>query len=339
MAAFFDLLKSAATRAFNPGLGFASGGTRVPAQEVALPIPPRPRVGLALSSGAAKGLAHVGVIQVLEENGIEIDAVAGTSMGAYVGSLYAAGLTGQELGALAAEISTSQDLAKLVDPCFPPRRGFIYGKRIVERLRQTLGDRKIEDLPKVLRIVATELHSFRERVFSQGDVVDAVWASSAIPGICVPVELNGVEYVDGAVGNPLPVNLVREHVDIVIAVSVLPTLEELADGEADPQALPQMPLSIWRAAGLWLNRNLNYFARGNLLDILRQAAYGSQIRLLERSAAEADILIRASVRGSNWHDYHHAPEYIARGRAAALEMIPAIKARIAAFQPEVRRCA
>jgi NTE family protein len=337
MAAFFDLLKSAATRAFFPGPGFAGGATRALIPEPTRP--PKPRIGLALSSGAAKGLAHVGVIQVLEEHGIEVEAIAGTSMGAYVGSLYAAGLTGVELEELALEIATAQDVAKLVDPCFPPRRGFILGKRIADRLRKTLGDRRIEDLPKTLRIVATELRTFRERVFCEGDVVDAVWASSAIPGVCVPVELDGVEYIDGAVGNPLPVDLVREHADLVIAVSVLPTLEELAAEEIDPQTFPQMPLSIWRGTGLWLNRNLNYFARGNLLDILRQAAYGSQIRLLDRSAAEADVVIRASMRGANWHDYHHASEYIARGRAAALEMMPTIQARIAAWQMEAKRCA
>jgi len=335
MAAFFELLRSAATRAFSPGLGFASGGTRLP--EV-VKLPPRPRIGLALSSGAAKGLAHVGVIQVLEEHGIEIDAVAGTSMGAYVGALYAAGFSGQELGELAKEIASAKDVAKLVDPAFPPRRGFIFGKRIVERLRKSLGGRRIEDCPKMLRIVATELHTFRERVFSEGDIVDAVWASSAIPGVCVPVELDGVEYVDGAIGNPLPVNLLRAHVDIVIAVTVLPTLADLVEG-VEPVEYPEMPLSIWRAAGVWLNRNLNYFARGNLLDILRQAAYGSQIRLLDQSAATADVLIRASVRSLNWHDYHRAPEYIAQGRAAALEMIPAIEAKIAEFQLEAKRCA
>ncbi len=338
MAAFFDLLKSAATRAFTPGLGFAGGGARVP--EVIVKLPPPPKIGLALSCGAAKGLAHVGVIQVLEENGIEINAVAGTSMGAYVGALYAAGFNGRELEELATEIATAQDVAKLVDPAFPPRRGFILGKRIAERLRKSLGDRRIEDLPKTMRIVATELHTFRERVFSEGDIVDAVWASSAIPGVCVPVELDGVEYVDGAVGNPLPVDLVREHSDIVIAVSVLPSLADLEEGTTgNPADLPNMPLSIWRAAGLWLNRNLNYFAKGNLLDILRQAAYGSQIRLMERSAEDADILIRASTGGPNWHDYHRAPEYIAKGRAAALEMLPAIKERIAAFQLEAKRCA
>jgi len=335
MAAFFELLRSAATRAFSPGLGFASGGTRLP--EV-VKLPPRPRIGLALSSGAAKGLAHVGVIQVLEEHGIEVDAVAGTSMGAYVGALYAAGFSGQELGELAKEIASAKDVARTRRSRLSSRRGFIFGKRIVERLRKSLGGRRIEDCPETLRIVATELHTFRERVFSEGDIVDAVWASSAIPGVCVPVELNGVEYVDGAIGNPFAGEPASRACRYRHRGDGPPDFGGSGGGRRAAE-FPEMPLSIWRAAGLWLNRNLNYFARGNLLDILRQAAYGSQIRLLDQSAATADVLIRASVRSLNWHDYHRAPEYIAQGRAAALEMIPAIQARIAAFQTEAKRCA
>src|SRR5690606_18433250 len=96
--------------------------------------PPRPRIGLALSSGGAKGLAHVGVIQVLEENGIKIDAVAGTSMGAYVGGLWASGLNGSELEGLAASMAGRRELWELVDPAVP-RRGFIGGRKVLQRLR------------------------------------------------------------------------------------------------------------------------------------------------------------------------------------------------------------
>jgi NTE family protein len=347
MATLFHLLRSAAHRAFPAGLGFGRGlafageGIRGPQ---ALELPVRPRVALALSSGAAKGLAHVGVIQVLEEHGIEVDAIAGTSIGAYVGSLHAAGFNGRQLEELALDLETSRDLLRLVDPSFPPRRGFIHGRRIADRLRRSLSNRRIEDLPKPLRVVATELHTFREHVFAEGDVVDAVWASIAIPGICVPVELGGTEYVDGAVANPLPVDHARRLGDIVIAVTVLPMLDDLAKRpRPETFASPQMPPSIWRAAGLWLNQHVNYFAEGNLLDILRQSAFGSQIRLLDRAAAEADVLVRAYREGPGWHDYHHARDYIAAGREAALAALPAVRERIAAFAPtpraETKRCA
>jgi len=348
MATLFHHLRSVAHRAFPAGLGFGRGlafageGTR--ATEPLTVHPVRPRIALALSSGAAKGLAHIGVIQVLEENGIEIDAVAGTSIGAYVGSLYAAGWNGQELEELALELETSRDLYQLVDPVFPPRRGFLHGRKIADRLRRSLSNRCIEDLPKPLRIVATELHTFREHVFSEGDIVDAVWASIAIPGICVPVELGGTEFVDGAVSNPLPVDHARSLGDIVIAVTVLPMLDDLAK-RPRPEAFPapQMPPSIWRAAGLWLNQHVNYFAEGNLLDILRQSAFGSQIRLLDRAAKEADVLVRAYREGTEWHDYHRARDYIAAGREAALAALPAVRERIAAFasthRAETKRCA
>jgi len=107
----------------------------------------RPKIGLALSSGAAKGLAHIGVIQVLEENGIYVDAISGASMGAYVGSLYAMGLNGRELEALAADIDSKKRMLDLVDPIFPPRRGFIHGNRIKHRLMKSLGERTFSETP------------------------------------------------------------------------------------------------------------------------------------------------------------------------------------------------
>src|SRR5690606_17360606 len=116
----------------------------------------RPRVGLALSSGGAKGLAHIGVIQVLEENGIEVDAVIGTSMGAYVGGLWASGLNGQELEELAATMATPRDLWALVDPLFPPRRGFIGGEKVRYRLEESLGERTFLEMEKPFYAVATE---------------------------------------------------------------------------------------------------------------------------------------------------------------------------------------
>ncbi|MEM0970400.1 MAG: patatin-like phospholipase family protein, partial [Verrucomicrobiota bacterium] len=159
----------------------------------------RPRVGLVLSSGAAKGLAHIGVIQVFEETGIPVHAVAGASMGAYVGGLWAAGQSGVQLEELALSMKESRDRLELIDPVFPPRRGFIRGDKIANRLRATLGETNIENLPRDLSIIATELESFRRKVFREGDLVNAIRASIAIPGICVPYTLDGIDYVDGGI--------------------------------------------------------------------------------------------------------------------------------------------
>lgn len=195
-----------------------------------LPISPahgtkgRPRLGIALSSGGAKGLAHIGVIQVLEENGIPVHAIAGTSMGAYVGGMWALGLNGKELEELAATMAVRRDLWGLVDPLLPPRRGFVGGRKILARLRDTLGERTFDELAKPFLCVATELNGYGRAVLREGEVATAILASLAIPGIVAPVLREGVEYIDGGVSEPLPVDALREFggVDKIVAVNVLP---------------------------------------------------------------------------------------------------------------------
>lgn len=282
----------------------------------------RPRIGLALSSGGAKGLAHIGVIQVLEENDIPVSAVAGTSMGAYVGGLWASGLDGKQLEELAADMGGKRDLWRLVDPVFPPRRGFVRGSRIRERLERSLDGKTFADLEKPFVAVATELESLERAVFHEGEVTSAIHASLAVPGVVVPVTRHGVEYIDGGVCDPLPVRLAREafDLDFVIGVNVLPPV-----GSLRRKPRPAKRRGPWRRALGFANRHLNVFARGNLLDILRGAAMGSQMRLVERSARQADVLISAISPKTGWHDYHRYAEYIAIGRAEAERALPAIR--------------
>ncbi len=285
----------------------------------------RPSIGLSLSSGGAKGLAHIGVIQVLEEHGIEIDAVAGTSMGAYVAAMWAAGLDGKQLEELAAEMRERRDLWSLVDPVAFPKRGFIRGWKIERRLRKTLGDRTFAEMARPLYLLATEFEGFRRAVLDEGDVASAVLASIAIPGIVVPVMRDGIEYVDGGVCDPLPVDVLREEagVDHIIAVNVLPSIEEFQESrrkrpDCESRPLMQRPLC-------WLNRQINWFARGNLLDILRSAAMASQMRVVEHSTALADVLIRPVDTEARWHDYTGYRRYIDIGRKAAEDALPAIR--------------
>ncbi|MDF1823491.1 MAG: patatin-like phospholipase family protein [Verrucomicrobiales bacterium] len=285
--------------------------------------PPRPRIGLALSSGGAKGLAHIGVIQVLEENGIEVDAVAGTSMGAYVGGLWASGLNGKELEGLAADMTRRRDLLELLDPVFPPRRGFVRGANIHKRLEKTLQDRTFEGLEKSFLAVATEFDTLERAVFRSGDVASAIVASLAVPGVVVPFLRDGIEYIDGGVCDPLPVGLAKStwDLDYVIAVNVLPPIGSLRRRSSHGRRR-----NYWRRGLGVLNQHLNYFARGNLLDILRAAAMGSQMRLVEKSAREADVLISPLSPKTGWHDYHRYAKYIEIGREAAMQALPEIEA-------------
>lgn len=279
---------------------------------------PRPRIGLALSSGGAKGLAHVGVIQVLEEHGVQIDAIAGCSMGAYVGACWAAGCDGYELEELAARMSSSKARMRLLDPIIPPRTGFVRGERIRRRLERTVGRRTFNELPRQLQVIATNLETYEERVFKDDSVVsDAVHASLAIPGICAPVVVEGESYVDGGCSNPLPVQqLLDMGMDRIIAVSVVPTVEELKACRLDAESMP-VERGFWSSIGNFFNQHLNYFARGNILDILKRSSTGCQIRVAEINAAKVDLCLRPIVYTEGWQDYHNYHIYIAEGREVA----------------------
>ncbi len=305
-------------------------GKRAEDPDFAVPEPPiepkLPKIGLALSSGGAKGLAHIGVIQVLEENSIPIDMVAGTSMGAYVGACWAGGLDGEGLEVLAAEIKTPRDRLRLIDPVFPPRKGFLKGERIRNRLVRAIGEKDFADLGRKLLVIATEMGTYDSHVFSRGNVADAVHASLAIPGICWPVDIDGRRYVDGGVSNPLPVRaLFDAGMDHVIAVSVIPTVEELRARRQEASLIRRTPQGFRKIAD-FLNRRLNYFAPGNVLDILRSAALGSQIRVAEFNGAMADVYLRPVVCTGSWHDYHHFDQYIAAGRKTAEAHLSRIRA-------------
>jgi NTE family protein len=281
----------------------------------------RCRVGLALSSGGAKGLAHAGVIQVLEENGIEIDAIAGASMGAYVGSLWAYGLDGGMLERVAWELESRWGLLPLMQPVLPPRRGFLNTARIARRLRRSLGDAHFSDLVRPLRVVAAHLETLERVVFASGDVVQAVEASIAMPGICVPVEIDGEQYVDGGISDPMPVDVLEEMgIERIIAVNTIPTPEKLRywlerEREQNGQKAPRPSI------GRWLNQQVNYFAHGNVFDTMVQALNSVQMRVADSQTLRADVTLRPIAADAWWHDFTHPRKYIALGRQAAEEQL------------------
>lgn len=297
----------------------------------------RPRVGVALSSGAARGLAHVGVIQVLEELGVHVDAIAGCSMGAYVGSLWAYGQDGTQLAERAAEMQSRWDVIKLVDAAITPRRGFIHGRRVRRQLEKTIGDVHFEGLDKKFCVVATELANGGARVFETGHVGEAVHASLAIPGIVRPVLIDGVEYVDGGLVDPLPVDLLRRMgMDVVIAVSVVPTVAELTRDRLALTNGPATKRGLIRRGASFVNRHINYFAKDNVLDILRRSVLLPQMRVAENALKRADIGIRPVMSETGFHDYCDADKYIAAGREAAEKVADRIR-RATTEPPSDRR--
>ncbi|MDJ0927163.1 MAG: patatin-like phospholipase family protein [Gammaproteobacteria bacterium] len=186
--------------------------------------PSGPRVSLVLGSGGARGLAHIGVIDVLEEHGFRIESVVGCSMGALIGGVYAM----DKLDVYRDWICALErvDVLRLMDVTFGST-GFIRGEKIIEVLRELIGDTNIEDLPVKFTAVATDLESQKEVWIDRGLLFDAIRASIAIPTVFTPVLRRGRTLVDGGLLNPVPVTpTMRDDTDLTIAVDV--------GGAADP---------------------------------------------------------------------------------------------------------
>jgi len=286
----------------------------------------RIKIGLALSCGAAKGLSHIGVIQALEAQGIHIDAIAGSSMGAYIAAIWGFGHNGQRMEELACELEGRWGLWKLMDPVFPPRRGFLLGSKAIDRLRLTIGSLHFSDMVRPATIVATDWSTLERHVFTQGEVAEAVHASVAIPGVCVPVRINGRLYMDGGIADPLPVDVLREMgMDKVIAVNTIPTppiMRCCEEQEREKAALVGRQSGFLRC----IHKHLNAFARGNILDTMMRAVHGAQLRVAEAACARADLVIRPLALDSSWIEFNKPRKYIEIGRRAAEDQMEAIHA-------------
>jgi len=286
----------------------------------------RCRIGLALSSGGAKGLAHIGVIQVLEENGIEVDAVAGCSMGAYVAAVWGFGCDGTVMEKLAREVEGRWGIWRLIDPVFPPREGFVRGQAVKSRLQRTIGDAHFSELARPIRVVATNLYTLDRAVFSSGDVASAVHASIAIPGVCAPVVIDGESYVDGGIADPMPVDVLEDMgIDRIIAVNTIPTpayMRCCLEMEREQKALYGRRHNFLKG----LNRRVNYFAPGNILDIMMRAVHGAQIRVAEEACRHAEVVLRPLAMDAHWYEFDKPAKFIAMGRRVAEEHLDEIKA-------------
>jgi len=285
------------------------------------------RIGLALAAGGARGLAHVGVIQVLEENGIHIDAVSGTSMGALVAALWCAGKNGSQLEEIARRLERPRILFTMIDPIFPPRTGFMKGGFIMNLMQKELGHATFADLVKPLRVVATDIDTLERIVIDSGELWCAVQASTSIPAMIVPFRYLDRNLVDGGISDPLPVDVLHEMgIESVIAVNTIPNPEDIRACRlslADPTASPVEYKR--RAIATALNRHINYFAEGNVLDIIMKSVHGTGCRLAEHSCHQADVVLKPILCDGNFHDFRHPGRYIDVGRKVALEHLDDIR--------------
>ncbi|NLW06846.1 MAG: patatin family protein [Clostridia bacterium] len=252
----------------------------------------KPKFGLALGAGATRGLAHLGVLQVFQEHGLQFDCIAGTSVGAIFGALYAAGNDFNKLEKLASQLKEGQLLDLAV-----PRWGLIRGDRIEALVRVLTRGLTFSELKVPFYVVAVDIEKGELVVINKGRVADAVRASIAIPGIFTPKRLDRRLLVDGAVLAPLPVEVLRQHgAEVVVAVDVSYTV---AKKEVEKIS--------------------------NLFELLFHSLSLTGKAITCRSLEQADLVIRPAVGHLNPARLHRAVECIELGRQAALEALPQLE--------------
>lgn len=254
-----------------------------------------PKIGLALGGGAARGLAHIGVLKVMEEAGIRPDAIAGTSIGAVIGAAYASGKSAREIEEIVLGLNWSKRALLFWDVTVP-RTGLLRGKRIENFLKRTIGEIEFSDLKLPFACVATDLMSGEEVVMDSGPVVEALRASIAIPAIFTPLERDGRLLVDGGLRHPVPTHVVRRlGADFVIAVNV----------EPDARRMAKIPIEK-RRSGM-----------PNIFDVIMQAVSIVSYQRVRGSLRRADLAIEPHTEDIGFGDFQKAREFISRGEEAA----------------------
>ena len=248
-------------------------------------------LGLALGSGAARGFAHVGVIQVLEEAGIQPDLVVGTSAGSLVAALYASGKNSAQLR----RVAETMEEAEITDWMMPIlNRGALRGEALARYVNTQVGGRLIEQMKIPLGIVATDLHNGEPMLFRRGNTGSAVRASSAVPAVFQPVKIGTREYVDGGLVSPVPVRQAREMgANVVIAVDI----------STDPEGSPasdtfQILMQTFNIMGKSLNTVL---------------------------LKDADVVVKPALMGVKSADFAARRKSIEAGREAMLKAMPKLK--------------
>ncbi|HET7363668.1 MAG TPA: patatin-like phospholipase RssA [Burkholderiales bacterium] len=288
----------------------------------------KPRIGLALGSGSARGWAHIGVIRALEERGIKFDLICGTSIGALVGAVHASGQL-QQLEDWVTSLVWSK-VMRLMDLTW--KGGLIRGHRLFSLFRATFQDLDLAELATPFGAVATELSSGREVWLRHGKLLDVVRCSCAMPGFFTPVVHQGTLLVDGGLVNPVPVSMCRAFgAELVIAVDLSwGKLGAYRNMGRELPAVPEEPSWIGRLTNGWLGgaqkkadqpRIPSIFEVFNTsLDIVEQRVARSRL-----AGEPADVLITPLLPDYGTMDYHRAVEAIAEGRAAVERMMPLIE--------------
>ncbi len=254
-----------------------------------------PGIGLALSGGAARGIAHAGVLEVLREAGVPVRAVAGTSAGAVVGALFAAGVPPGEIGRLACETRWNDLFRARV-----PHAGLVSGEGLEQFFKQVIPARTFAELRLPFAAVATDLATGRRVDITSGPLARAILASCSLPVLLEPALLGGRLLVDGGVSSQIPVRAVSETLGVTPVVAV----------DVNVGGLEQPRLD-------------------SLVDVAVHLAMLWSARTAREEAMVADVLIGVDARGIALHDLAKGPELLRRGREAARAALPAILGLVA----------
>jgi NTE family protein len=265
-------------------------------------IPPRhtAKIALVLGAGASKGFAHIGVLKILENSGVPIQMIVGTSVGSFVGSLYAYGYDSYALQKIALSIERS-DVGELTIP----DNGFLKGERLRDYIDTKLRHAPIEKLKIPFYAVATDIKTGKSVVFNSGNTGMAVQASCAIPGVFQPPRFSGTSYVDGGVVNPLPVDVARRYgADVVIAVDISSGIDSIVPTTTTETIMKSIQI---------------------MYDKMSQVPI-----------SQADVVIRPKVSFVGSADFSHRNEAIMEGEKAALAAMPRINELLAKLRQEGR---
>lgn len=289
-------------------------------------------VSLVLGSGGARGLAHIGVIECLTEHGYTIRSIAGSSMGALIGGIYAAG----ELEAYKHWVTalSKTDVFRLLDLSFG-WSGIFKGDRIIDKLRHLIGDRNIEDLPISFTAIATDVEHEKEVWLSKGPLFDAIRASIAVPMVFTPVEIGGVRLVDGGVINPVPIApTLRDRTDLIIAVNVNGLAPDVGAAARAEGLKRKRPHDTREDAGY--RERIGSFISDlagrirspapetwDMFDVMTRSLDTMQntIARLKLAAYSPDLTITISREAANMFEFYRARELIELGRESAAQMV------------------
>ncbi|MBI3314285.1 MAG: patatin-like phospholipase family protein [Candidatus Omnitrophica bacterium] len=291
-------------------------------------------VGLALGSGAAYGLAHIGVLKVLEEENIPIDVVSGSSIGALVGGLWAAGYNSKELEELALGINKRTAFFKLIgfQDISAAHRGFFKGHQVSRFLRSYIGNKTFQETRIPLRIIGTNLFTSEEVIFEAGKVVDAIRASISIPGIFRPFFHKGDYLMDGGVIDPLPVKVLTQMgVKKIIAVNVLLSPKDRVERNRlleDMRAQKVKELSsksVWRKIMAGMGEALKNRYSINVFNVIMNTIQFMEYEMAETWGSKADVLIHPVIYEGHWAQFYDPMKFIRAGEEKTREQLGEIK--------------